>query len=144
MSCGEIPTTDRLARYCGETKHDKGRPQDVVFQARSHISANWIEYFGTNLAVSLEKIRKTCGLQLGPLGAFPIASVENIHLAIRQASAIPDVRHNEEGPNVSHAEINWSPRTTPVDRMVALKLSELNWDPRPRAREGIDTPQEWV
>lgn len=143
MSCGPIPVPDRVAKYCGYEKHQLGQPLPVAFNLNGHVSANWVEYFGDDLAASLDLIRSTCGLTLGAKGAFPVIPVESLYSAIKDAGAIPDVQHNEENGNVSHAAIAWVPRNPIVDRMVVLRLSQQQWDPRPLAREGDSTPDEW-
>lgn len=144
MSCGPIPSGSRLAEYCGAEKHYRGQPLPVAFKLNGHVSTNWVEYFGGELEVSLNLIRDTCGLQLGVNGAFPVIPIESVELAIEMAGAIPDVQHREEGDNVSHTAIGWTPRKPEVDRKVVLQLSQQQWEPRPRAQVGYTTPDEWV
>ena len=132
MSCGSLPDSDRVAKYCGLEKHQDGEPLEVAFQVDDdHISANWIDYFSSDVDLALDKIRATFGLQLGAMGAYPVLAVQNVKRAIAAANAIPDILHCPEGSNESHASIAWQPRLFPVDRMVALQLSQQRWFPKP-------------
>lgn len=132
MSCGPLPQSDHIAKYCGKEKHHGGQPLEVAFQpSGDHISANWVEFFGPNIEESLEKVRETCGLQLGVMGAYPVLPVHSVRQAIEAAGAIAEVIHAPEGTNESHASIAWRPRSLPTDRFVALQLSQQKWIPFP-------------
>ena len=132
MSRGPLTDGDHVAKYCGQDKHHGGQPLEVAFPTDAdHISANWIEFFGTDIEDSLENIRSTCGLQLGVMGAYPVLPVRNVRQAIEAAGAIAEVLHTPEGTNVSHVSIAWNPRSLPVNRLVALQLSQQRWATHP-------------
>ena len=142
MTCGPLPDTDHIAKYCGYERHQDGQPLEVAFQVgNDHISANWIEYFDSDIEMALQEIRRTCGLQLGPRGAYPVLPVQNVRQAIEAAGGIADIVHTPEGTNESHSSIAWKPRTIPVDRMVALQLSQQRWHKYP-AVLAEETPEE--
>ena len=133
MSCGPILDKHRVAVYCGMEKHDGGKPLQAVFEVGvdEDVSGNWIEHFNQDAELALVDIRKTCGLDLGVKGAYPVLPVRSILDAINSGGATSDVTHTPDGQNTSHASVAWQPRQLPVDRRVALQLSQQPWCPYP-------------
>ena len=125
MIGSELPEEDHVSRWCRKTHVEDGFPSASAFELREMeetLSVNWLEYFGLDRDVSIQRIREVIQVSLDARDRFAVLRVSEIKEAILRQGTSVSVTYDPQGSDPSHSLISWDN----VDRtVVAARLAVL-------------------
>ena len=127
MSEPPLPDQDHVARYCKPSAMGTdGLPKVSAFELREQdpsLSVNWLEYFGPDRDLSIQKIRQVIQICLRPNGRFAVLGVAAAKEAIIVGGgSSPQAFSDRQPGDPSHALIGVY---TSDDFDVAVELKAL-------------------